>query len=310
MLLIKVPATAANLGPGIDSFGIALNLYNEIIVREKTDSPFPKGYYSLSGPHLAMTAAVKLAEEAGRRLPELEFAIRARVPRSRGLGSSATLTVAGLKAANYFLNTGLDNDQLLPLASALEGHPDNAAPALLGGFVITIQENGAIRYLRTMPSKSLQVLAAVPDFELKTTNSRKVLPTEVAYGDAVYNVGRASLLAGALITGQHDLLRQAMADRLHQPYRQPLVTGLDQVMEGALAAGAYGVCLSGSGPSVLVFCGRHKEAIGEVITKTWQSKEISCRIYQLRICGKGAEVSWHQDERSLLKQAKHPRSSS
>jgi homoserine kinase len=294
MLLIKVPATAANLGPGIDSFGIALNLYNEILVRERGEGPFSKGYHVLSGSHLAMTAARRLADKAGRPLPALEFAIRARVPRSRGLGSSATLTVAGLKAADYFLNTGLPEDQLLALASGLEGHPDNAAPALLGGFVITIQDAGAIRYLRAMPSKSLRVLAAVPDFELKTADSRRVLPREVAYGDAVYNVGRASLLAGALITGQHDLLRQAMADRLHQPYRQPLVAGLEQVMAGALAAGAYGVCLSGSGPSVLAFCGRNQEAVAQVIVRVWQDADIRCRIYQLRICGRGAELRWYE----------------
>ena len=291
MLHVKVPATSANLGPGFDSLGIALNLYNEFLVQDKNNAPVPDGYTALYGNHLAALAAAYLARETGRTLPDIQFAIKAQVPRSRGLGSSATLTVGGLKAADKLLGTGLTNEELLAMASNLEGHPDNAAPALMGGFVISIKEKGKIQYLRTMPSRPLLVVAGVPDFDVKTINSRKALPKTVPFSDAVFNVGRASLLVGALLTGRYEHLRTGTADCLHQPYRKALVPGLDEVMSNALAAGAYGVCLSGSGPTVLAFCSQQTAQVEKEILRTWKAKGINGRTYRLRLCDSGATVT-------------------
>ncbi|MDR1193803.1 MAG: homoserine kinase [Peptococcaceae bacterium] len=341
MLSIKVPASSANLGPGFDSLGIALNLYNEFAARRPaTDPPLPKGFAPLNGGHLAALAVEALARAVGVPPPVLEFGVRARVPRARGLGSSATLTVAGLLAADRVLDSGLSKEALLELASRLEGHPDNAAPALLGGFVISAAGGGAAapgsspppgvgggtalgagnaamlggggppspgaggspptdatpapsapRYLRLLPPKPLWVVAGVPDFDLKTANSRQALPDAVPFGDAVFNAGRSALLVGALLTGRYEYLRQGTQDRLHQPYRQALVPGLEQILPAAVDAGAYGACLSGSGPAVLAFCPRQTKEVEKAIARTWQQLGIKCRVYRLRICPRGATVT-------------------
>lgn len=300
MMKVRVPATSANLGPGFDAFGVALHLFNDFIFREKGGGPLPKGYGMLGPGNLAENAVRLLAQEGGYTMPELEIGVRARVPRSRGLGSSATLSVAGLAAANAWLRAGLGERELLELASRLEGHPDNAAPAIMGGFVISVKEGKEIHYLRTVPPRPLKVVAAVPEFELKTADSRKVLPREVSLEDAVFNESRAGLLAAVLCTGRYELLGTAIEDRLHQPYRTPLVKGLKQVMEAAREAGALGVCLSGSGPTVLAFCPGEKpfsrgtsrwQAVSQAITAAWQEEGIKSRCYPLDIAKKGYLLS-------------------
>ncbi|MEA4893301.1 MAG: homoserine kinase [Peptococcaceae bacterium] len=297
MIRVRVPATSANLGPGFDAFGIALSLFNDFIFREKSDERLPKGYGLLGAGNLAENAVRLFASRGGFAMPQnLEIGIRARVPRSRGLGSSATLSVAGLAAANAWFKAGLGEEELLALAACLEGHPDNAAPAILGGFVISVKEGEQVRYLQTVPPKPLKVVAAVPEFELKTADSRKVLPKQVDFNDAIYNEARAGLLAGALITGRYELLRTAMLDRLHQPYRMPLVKGLEQVMAAALEAGALGACLSGSGPTVLVFCPADKkffngrsqaDRISQAVCGAWLEAGVKSRCYHLDVAKKG-----------------------
>lgn len=301
MIKVRVPATSANLGPGFDAFGIALNLFNDFIFREKRELRLPKGYGILGPGSLAENAFRLLAAEGGYAMPEeLEIGIRARVPRSRGLGSSATLSVAGLAAASAWFKAGLGEAELLELASRLEGHPDNAAPAIMGGFVISVSEGGKIHYLRTAPPRPLKVVAAVPEFELKTADSRRVLPEGVSFGDAVYNEARAGLLAGALICGRYELLRVAMKDRLHQPYRAPLVKGLEAALEAAMASGALGVCLSGSGPTVLIFCPAEKnfakgesqaDKISRAVSLVWQEAGVKSRCYYLDVAKKGYLLS-------------------
>lgn len=290
MLHLRVPATSANLGPGFDAFGIALNLYNEFIIREKGEGAFPPGFSLLPKINLAAEAAALLATEAKMTLPDLEFGIRAQIPRARGLGSSATLTIAGLKAADYLLQTQMTEGQLIALGSRIEGHPDNVAPALLGGFVISIKTGEQVEYLRCLPPKPLQVIVGVPDFELQTVKSRKALPEKVSLKDAAFNISRAGLLAAALITGQYEQLRHSMEDRLHQPYRLPLITGLDKVMKSVLENGALGSCLSGSGPTVLVFSQGHVSELQQVIKKTWLESDIKAKTYHLQIAANGAEL--------------------
>jgi len=290
MIQLRVPATSANLGPGFDSFGIALNLYNEFIVKEKNEGVFPPGFSLLPKKNLAAEAARLLAGYVKKELPDLEFAIRAQVPRARGLGSSATLTIAGLKAADTLLQTHLSDAELIALASQIEGHPDNAAPALMGGFVISIGDGKEIQFFRTLPPKPLQVVVGVPKFELQTAKSRQALPETISLKDAAFNVSRAGLLAAALISGEYDLLRKAMEDRLHQPYRKPLVPGLDKVMAAVLKKGALGTCLSGSGPTVLVFCQGRVGEIRQTIKNTWEKAGIAARTYHLQIAAGGTEV--------------------
>lgn len=289
MIKIRVPATSANMGPGFDAFGLALNLYNEFWIGESHEKA-PSGFALLPAGSLAGRGAQILAAHLGTSLPPLKIAIKARIPRTRGLGSSATLTVAGLMAANHYLQGQMEARELIRLGTQIEGHPDNVAPALLGGFVISVQENSEVFYLRRMPPKALDIVVGVPQFELKTSQSRKVLPTKVTMADAAFNVGRAGLLAGALITGAYDLLRFGMEDRLHQPYRKPLIPGLVQVMERVLAEGALGACLSGSGPTLLVFCQGHTEEMAALIRESWKAFEIEAKTYHLKVAEKGAQI--------------------
>jgi homoserine kinase len=290
MIQLRVPATSANLGPGFDAFGIALNLYNEFVIREKNEGALPPGFSLLPRKNLGADAALLLARKAKLTLPELEFGIRAQVPRARGLGSSATLTIAGIKAADALLQTHYSDAELIALASQIEGHPDNAAPALLGGFVISIRNGQNVQFFRSLPPKPLQVVVGVPDFELHTVKSRQALPEQVSLKDAAFNVSRAGLLAASLISGQYELLRRGMEDRLHQPYRQALVPGLDKVMEAVIKKGALGTCLSGSGPTILVFCQNQAQALQQVIKKTWAEAGIKARTYHLQIAANGTEV--------------------
>ncbi len=292
VLKVCVPATSANLGAGFDCVGIALDLVNELYFwTDKADSGhIPSNALKLSRGSLAHQGFNLVAEKTGKLAPpDLHMAIAADVPRSRGLGSSATLTVAGIVAANVLLQANLRDDEIITMATQIEGHPDNAAPAYLGGLVVSVSSAGSIKYQRVEPQESLRVIVAVPDFELATSAARKVLPMQVSRQDAVFNTGHFGLFMTAILTGNYHLLGVAMEDRLHQPYRMPLVPGLQEVMAAALAQGALGSCLSGAGPTVLAFCNRGDEEIGKAMQSTWQKEGIEAGIYHLAISLHGTE---------------------
>lgn len=291
MLKVCVPATSANLGPGFDCVGIALDLYNELYFYEEKESAVPSGTTLLPKESLAHRG-VKLATEAvGKKTPNLNIAIKTVVPRSRGLGSSATLTVAGLVAANVILEASLKEEEIISLASQIEGHPDNAAPALIGGLVISVTTAEGIKYTKVKLPKPLQVIVAVPDFKLATVAARKVLPAVVPHQDAVFNTCRFGLLMTSFLTGDYQLLKLAMEDRLHQPYRLPLVPGLKEVMSAAVSGGALGSCLSGAGPSVLAFCDQQADLLRKVMEETWKDFGVSARTYLLEIAEEGTRYT-------------------
>lgn len=287
MLKVNVPATSANLGPGFDSIGIALNLYNLFYFFEKGKEQAPTGSHILEPSSLTHQALSLLSKSVQRKLPHLDVAIDAAVPRSRGLGSSATLTVAGLVAANVLLETQLSAEELIQLATKIEGHPDNAAPALLGGLVLTIMNGQEIKYMKMMPPKPLRTVLAVPNFELETSKARKVLPPEVLHRDAVINTSRFGYFVASMLTGDYSSLYLAMEDKLHQPYRMSLIPGLKSVMDAAVNAGALGSCLSGAGPSVLAFCTDNCDRISQEMTEAWQKNGITANTYVLDICERG-----------------------
>jgi homoserine kinase len=212
------------------------------------------------------------------------------IPPTRGLGGSAAALVGGSVAANDLFGGQIAAPDLLNIVCELDGHPDNAAPALLGGLVIGTLTSGNISAVRLEP-KGLKVVVAVPDFAVSTTAARRALPDSVPHRDAAFNVGRSGLLLGALATGEYGLLRIAMQDRLHQPYRSHLIPGLEDVIEAALSHGAYGACLSGSGPTVLAFAPEeHAHEIAPAMQAAFEARDVTAASFTLYIDLAGARV--------------------
>lgn len=255
MVRVRVPATTANFGPAFDVIGIALALYNEVEVEpaESTEVEITgegEGTLAATSSNLVARAADAVAGAAHRRTG-FHIRCRNRIPLARGLGSSAAAIVGGLVAANAALGNPLPPEALLDLAWKMEGHPDNVAAALFGAVVLVDASEGRINWTRIMPKWDAVIVVAVPEFGVATAEARTVLPTRVPLRDAVSNIGHTAHLVTAMLTGQVDLLRTALGDALHQPYRRALVPGMDGVFESASEAGAYGAVLSGSGPSIV-----------------------------------------------------------
>jgi homoserine kinase len=255
---VRVPATAANLGPGFDALALALDLWNEVQIDTRADHPAVRvtgegiGELPQDATNLVFRSMAFLAREAGGPLPPLALRCTNGIPLERGLGSSAAAVVAGLVAADRLLDARLGEDGLLEMAVDLEGHADNVAACLRGGLVIAYLSRGGWRAERLAAHPALRPVLLVPDHErLATTDARRVLPRDVPLVDAAFNVGRASLAVVAL-TERPELLATALEDRLHQPRRLPLVPAARAVFEDLRQAGVP-VCVAGAGPTLLAF---------------------------------------------------------
>jgi homoserine kinase len=295
MISVRVPATSANLGPGYDAVGLALSLAMRISL-DRAPAPMVEVHgigtdLIPRGPdHPAYRAARFVADLVGESDAHFHLVQENAIPPARGLGGSAAALVGGAVAANDLLGRSMAAPDLLNLVCELDGHPDNAAPALLGGLVIGTLTPEGISAVRLEP-KGLKAVVAVPDFIVSTTAARRALPEKIPHKDASFNVGRAGLLLGALATGEYELLRVAMQDRLHQPYRSHLVPGLEDVIEAALENGAYGACLSGSGPTVLAFApGEHGHAVARAMQATFEKRKVRAERWVLDVDLSGAQV--------------------
>jgi homoserine kinase len=251
-LRVRVPATSANLGPGFDCFGLALDLCNEFVVDPGGTGVAWEGEGAGElpddGTDAVSTAAASVALESGVGLPSFSLRGVNRIPVARGLGSSAAATVAGVAIADRMLGLALAASDVVRLASALEGHPDNVAAATLGG--LTLAYEGGI--VRLDPSPELRPVVLVPeDLRLPTSQARAALPASVSHADAAFTIGRAAIAVVAL-TADPAILPEALKDRVHQPYRLPLVPEANQLFR-RLREGGVAVCVSGSGPSLLAF---------------------------------------------------------
>ncbi|MBE0466399.1 MAG: homoserine kinase [Candidatus Desulforudis sp.] len=297
-VLVRVPASSANLGPGFDCLSLALGLHNlvaleilpdgvEVRVAGEGASEIPTG-----DDNLVLRAARRVFNRIRVHPTGLRLSLANAIPPARGLGSSAAAVVGGLVAANALTGNQLSRDELLNLAAELEGHPDNVAPALLGGLTVAVQDGPDVVWLRLDPPRGIIVLVAVPAFPLSTPRAREILPDQVALQDAVFSLGRAALLVGAMSTGRLDLLRTAMHDRLHQPFREQLVPGLRDVFAAALDAGALGVALSGSGPAVVALCSRSEQVtpIAGRIRQAFQKHRLAVKMLSLAPDLHGARV--------------------
>ena len=295
MISVRVPATSANLGPGYDAVGLALSL-NMRIGLDRAPAPTIEVYGTGADliprglDHPAYRAASFVAEIVGESDAHFHLVQENAIPPTRGLGGSAAALVGGAVAANDLFGGQIAAPDLLNLVCELDGHPDNAAPALLGGLVIGTLTPEGVSAVRLEP-RDLKAVVAVPDFAVSTTAARRALPEQVPHRDAVFNVGRSGLLLGALATGEYELLRVATQDRLHQPYRSHLVPGLEDVIEAALANGAYGACLSGSGPTVLAFAPEeHTPEIARAMQTAFEARGVAAKSWALDIDLVGARV--------------------
>jgi homoserine kinase len=297
-ITIRVPATSANLGPGFDSLGLALDLWNETIITlaiEYTVRVSGEGAEKLSPGqnNMIIQSAQKLADCVGKHLPPFHVDCVNQIPLSSGLGSSAAAKLTGLLAANALLGKPLTNAEILNLATEMEGHPDNVAPAMLGGLVVSTTENGNVvahRIVGAENAPSLYITVVFPEFHLPTQESRRALPQQVSLRDAVHNISRTVLVAEAFRNGDVDLLGKAMTDTLHQPHRLPLIPGAQAAMDAAKGSGASAAALSGAGPSVIAFSSKQDPAIGEVMKHAFEERGLQARIFQLKMSNHGAEV--------------------
>ena len=249
---IRVPATTANLGPGFDAFGCALSLYTDVTFEETDCGLEITGCEEeFTGPdNLAYVSYCAALATMSEELRGVKIHIEAQIPVCRGLGSSAALLVAGAMGANVLRGNKLSTQGLLNITNAMEGHPDNLAPAFYGGLTASMVDNGLPVCVNFPLHPDWEFLALVPDFNLPTTLARQALPTEYDRSDAVYNIAHGALVLKALELGDEKLLRNAMQDRIHQPYRKKLIKDYEAI-ESLIRTTSAGFCLSGAGPTLL-----------------------------------------------------------
>ena len=294
---VEVPATSANLGPGFDCLGLALSLPNSIEVEPLDEPRFEVevagagwGVLPTDGRNLVAVSMKRLFERVGGAPRGARIRQQNGIPLCSGLGSSAAARVAGLLAANRLCGDPLDLDALAALATQLEGHPDNVMPALVAGLVVAVVDDGRVSWVRFDPP-ALTAVVGMPRQALATADSRRALPTSYAREDVVFNVSRAGLLIASLVTGRFDQLSEAMADRIHQPYRLPLIPGAQAVLDAALAAGACGAAISGAGPSILALCDGRQEAVEDAMRDAWAKHGVSADVRCLALASDGARVA-------------------
>ena len=259
MVTVTVPATSANVGAGFDSLGLAVSMHN-VFTFEESDriqiSSVDGTHVPAGSNNLVYRSARVVYDQLGIPLKGLRITQRNDIPMARGLGSSSACIVAGIMGANALLGDKLTERQMLTLATAIEGHPDNVAPALLGGLTSSVFEDGVVYSVKRDVDQSLCFAAIVPDYKLLTEAARAALPKQVAHKDAVYNLSRAALVPAAFCEGRHDLLGIATEDKLHQPYRMPLMPGSREVFGLAKQCGAKAVYVSGAGSTVMAVAER------------------------------------------------------
>ncbi len=295
-VIVSIPATSANLGPGFDCLGLALNL-RQVVTFAPLSEPGLQIEASgedaqkipLDSTNLVYQSAEIIFRQLGKRPPGICIHQQNQIPIGSGLGSSSSAVLAGMFGANALLDNPLSVRDILQMATDLEGHPDNVAPAIYGGLVLGVQtSNGLLVDRIQIPKQKVAVI--LPSFELLTADARAALPEMVPLNDAIYNASRVGLLIRALQSANYNQLQAAMQDKLHQPYRNPLIPGMREAFETALAAGAAGVAISGAGPSILAFAQKGHEEIIQAASASFQSVGLSSRSWILEIDTEGIKV--------------------
>ena len=294
--MIRVPATTANLGAGFDCIGAALSLYNEF-----TFTPIETQHLVIAvqgleaarvhtdATNLAYQAFLKLYTQIDRVPPVIQLEIKLGVPLARGLGSSATAIVGGLLGANTLAGNPLSPAAVMQLAIEMEGHPDNVVPALIGGCQLAATAANGWAIADIPWHSSIVPVVAIPNFELSTAAARSVLPTEYSRADAIFNTAHLGLMVRGLETGNPDWLSAGLTDRIHQPYRQQLIPGYTDVEQAVIAAGGYGMVISGAGPTLLALATAEcAEAVATAMTQAWERHDIEVSARSLAVDLQGA----------------------
>ena len=306
---VRVPASSANIGPGFDCLGLALPIYNTITI-EETVLPGTGIEINLMSEeetidemvfddiprdenNIVYKAVEMLYNSIGQEPSELRINIQAQIPITRGLGSSSSIVVGGLLAANKLLGNPADETALLAIATEVEGHPDNVAPAILGGFVLANQEDdGTLTYCKLHWPEEWDLTVCIPDFQLSTEIARSVLPKEVPMQDAIFNAKHLAMLIEAVNTKDAKLMKAALKDRLHQPYREKLVPGMKEIMEAFKHEdNVLGCVLSGAGPTLLVISHKYDlDKIKSTVKEIWEKQNIKVDVRSLKVEEQGAIV--------------------
>lgn len=293
---IKVPASTSNLGPGFDTLSLALDLYNEftftitkegLVINQQNSNKLPE-----NSTNLVYRSFCEAFKKLKKSPPGIKLDINCQIPLSAGLGSSASAVVSGLLAANVLLDNALKKEEILSLATKLEGHPDNCAAAIYGGLTVSVTSDDIV-YVSCFPwPKELLIVTVTPDFELPTSISRELLPAKVSYGDAAFNVSHLAYLLSSLFNKDWNGLKIGFQDKLHQPFRKDLVPGMEAVLMEAIKSGAYGATLSGAGPTLAAFVNDKKKAetIGNNMVLKWQESKIQSNYRVLSVAEDGAKV--------------------
>lgn len=306
---VRVPASTANLGPGFDTLGMALNLYTWIEMRVTSETRITMEGDELGGlpgdkSNLIYKVAQQVFAASGESRPELEIRVYSDIPLTRGLGSSASAIIGGIVAANALIGSPLSNDELFQIATRIEEHPDNVGASLFGGIVVAYWDGERAEKLVLKPHERLQALAVIPQFQLSTEKARHALPRQLSMKDAVFNVGHSSLLVAALAQGDLGMIRHAMKDALHQPYRAALVPGMERILREGVDHGALGVALSGAGPTMLALVdSANREGAQQLeafMMNTFREQGIEAKSLWLMPEPTGAQIFTDFDEQSPL----------
>ena len=297
---VTVPATTANLGVGFDCLGAALSLYNQFqftptdtetkltIIVEGAEA----AKVSTDESNLIYQSFLKLFQYIQQTAPSIKSNIKLGVPLSRGLGSSATAIVGGLMGANQLAGNPLSQSEIREMAIAIEGHPDNVVPALLGNCQLSVGEPNNWHISSIPWHQEIIPVVAIPNFELSTEAARSVLPSEYSRSDAIFNISRMGLLLRALATNNGEWLQVALEDKIHQPYRKSLIRGYDAVKSAAIASGAYGMVISGAGPTLLALTNPDKvKTVVTAMSEAWAAIDVEAQVQPLILDTVGAKIS-------------------
>jgi homoserine kinase len=294
---VKVPATTANLGAGFDCIGAALSLYNQFTFTLAEDLTITAQgaeaeRVDLGSQNLAYQAFVKVFDRLQQPVPGIKIEIDLEVPLARGLGSSATAIVGGLLGGNGIAGFPLSPAEIMEMAIAMEGHPDNVVPALIGGCRLAASYGEQWEICDIPWHSTIVPVAAIPNFELSTAEARQVLPSTYSRADAVFNISHLALLMRGLETGNGQWVKAGLVDRIHQPYRQKLIKGYIEVEQAAVAAGAYGMVISGAGPTLLALVDESRASqVVQAMSAAWQIMGIEPIVQILQLDVAGAQIS-------------------